>query len=133
MLNTRFEEYKMKRELKRSGKNVTFYRDAVDEFGWHTGAAEVVASFKCIYHETNSYVSESVGDATVSRTVKLPMLLCLAQDIVLSHVSQGDYVMLLNIASGESKKYVVTGITDISDFGIIADISLRVVDDGTAS
>lgn len=131
MINTRFEEYKLKRELKRNGTKLTFYRRQKNEFGLLSGDVEEVATFTCLYHESNSYISESVGDATVSRNVKTPMLLCLVQDITFSHLAIGDYVNVPNIVTGEMKTYYVTGITDISDFGIIADVSLEVIDDGT--
>lgn len=133
MLNTRFEEYKLRRELKRNGTDVTFCRNKKNDFGEPTGELEVVANVKGLYHETNGYVTLSVSDATVQRSVKLPMLLCLAQDVMFSHLAVGDYVKLPNVVTGESKTYYVTGITDISDFGIITDISLEVIDDGTSS
>lgn len=133
MLNTRFEEYKLKRELKRNGTEVTFCRNKKNDFGEPVGELEVVAKLTGLYHETNGYVSLSVSDATVSRNVKTPMLLCLAQDIMFSHLAIGDYVKVPNIVTGETKTYYVTGITDISDFGIIADVSLEVIDDGTSS
>lgn len=133
MLNTRFEEYKLRRELKRNGTDVTFCRNKRNDFGEPTGEFEVVANVKGLYHETNGYVTLSVSDATVQRSVKLPMLLCLAQDVMFSHLAVGDYVKLPNVVTGETKTYYVTGITDISDFGIITDISLEVIDDGTSS
>lgn len=133
MLNTRFEEYKLRRELKRNGTDVTFLRNKKNDFGEPVDELEVVANVKGLYHETNGYVTLSVSDATVQRSVKLPMLLCLAQDVVFSHLAVGDYIKVPNIVTGETKTYYVSGITDISDFGIITDISLEVIDDGTSS
>ena len=131
MINTRFEEYKLKRELKRHGTSYTFKRHKENEFGCLSGELEEVATIVGLYHETNNYITESVSDGTVSRNVKSPMLLCLCQDVLLAKLKIGDFVEIANIATGKTKTYYVTGITDISDFGIIADISLRVIDDGT--
>ena len=133
MLNTRFEEYKLKRELKRNGTEVTFYRNKKNAFGEHVGELEVVAKLTGLYHETNGYVSLSVSDATVQRSVKLPMLLCLNDDVKAAGLVAGDYVKLPNATSFSTKTYYITGMVDISDFGIITDISLEVIDDGTSS
>lgn len=133
MLNTRFEEYKLKRELKRNGTSVSFYRNQKNDFDEPSGKPELVASITGLYHETNGYVTLSVSDATVQRSVKLPMLLCLTSDVKAADLKVGDYVKIPNATSGGTKTYYMTGMVDVSDFGVITDISLEVVDDGTCS
>ena len=96
MLNTRFEEYKLKRELKRNGTEVTFYRNKKNAFGEHVGELEVVAKLTGLYHETNGYVSLSVSDATVQRSVKLPMLLCLNDDVKAAGLGDERAQLILN-------------------------------------
>lgn len=133
MINTRFEEYKLKRELKRNGTELVFYRHETDMFDEPTEETHEVAKLVALYHETNSYVSISVSDSTVQRTVKTPMLLCLTSDVKAAGLKIGDYVKIPNATSGGTKTYYITGMVDISDFGIITDISLEVIDDGKVS
>ena len=122
MVNTKFEAYKLRRELKRSGKEYEFKRAKLNKFKEPTGESEFAVKLFGLYHELNSYVVASTGDTTRTRTKKTPMILCLYEDAATLKVD--DFVEI------NSKKMKVTGIVNIQEWSVIADISLEVIDDG---
>lgn len=124
MVNTKFEAYKINRELKRSGIEYEFKRCKKNDFGEPTGEPVVVGKLRGIYHEQNSFVSVVTGETTQTRTKKIPTILCLYEDTASLILQVGDMV------SFNDKLYKVTGVTNIQEWNIIADISLEVVDNG---
>ena len=81
MINTKFEVYKIQRELNRSGIVVDFLRQETNKFKEPIGEPKKVGSILCIYHEQNGCIKISTGDTTQVRTKKVPMLLCLHSDV----------------------------------------------------
>lgn len=124
MINTRFEVYKIKRELKRSGIDYEFIRTNKNDFGEPTDEFEVYGKLKGLYHEQNSTIQIMTGDTTQTRTKKVPMILCLYEDTASLNLQVGDIVII------NTKTFKVTGITNIQEWNLISDISLEVVDDG---
>ena len=122
MINTKFEAYKLRRELKRIGKEYEFKRAKLNDFKEPTKDSVVVGKLLGLYHEQNSNVSITTGDTTQTRTKKVPMILCLYEDATFLKI--GDKVKI------NSKTFKVTGIVNIQEWNIIADISLEVIDDG---
>ena len=122
MINTKFEAYKLRRELKRIGKEYEFKRAKFNDFKEPTKEDEFAGKLLGLYHEQNSNVSITTGDTTQTRTKKVPMILCLYEDATFLKI--GDKVEI------NSKTFKVTGIVNIQEWNIIADISLEVVDDG---
>lgn len=123
MINNKFEVYKIQRELKRSGQSYTFKRKIENEYGEKTGDDEDVVTTDCLYHEQTSNVQLVVPDGAITRTKKIPMLLCLTNEDVLG-LQVDDYTTI------NGKTYRVTGVLDVMNWGKISDISLEVVDDG---
>lgn len=123
MINTQFEAYKIKRELKRSGIDYEFKRSGVNDFGEPVGEPIVVGTIRGLYHEQNSSVQVTTGDTTQVRTKKIPMILCLYEDAASLVLQVGDELKINN------KTFKVTGVVNIQEWNIIADISLEVVDD----
>lgn len=121
-MNLKFERSKLKRELSRSGKTYSFLREDKDDFGEPTGKSTEVCSIKAIYHESNGYIRTQTGEAATYRTKKEPRLLCLYEDA--TSLVSGDYVLI------NGKRYNVTGVLNIQEWSIMADISLEVVDHG---
>lgn len=121
MINKKFEAYKVKREIKRSGAEYIFARQGKNEFGEPTSADEAVGSLFGLYHEQNSYIDITTGDTTQRQTKKIPMILCLYDDVVEIGLKPEDNVKINN------KTFKVTGITNIQEWNIISDISLEVV------
>ena len=126
MVNTKFEAYKIKRELKRSGIEYEFKRIQKNDFGEPVKNTEptVIGKLIGLYHEQSSTVKISTGDTTQVRTKKIPMILCLYEDTASLVLQVGDIVII------NSKTFKVTGVTNIQEWNIISDISLEVVDSG---
>lgn len=122
MINTRFEAYKIKRELKRSGIDYEFKRSYVNDFGEPVGNPIMIGKILGLYHEQNSHVQVTTGDTTQVRTKKIPMILCLYEDAANLSLQVGDELKINN------KTFKVTGVVNIQEWNIIADISLEVVD-----
>ena len=127
MINTRFEAYKIKRELKRSGIDYEFKRAGVNDFGEPVGEPIVVGTIRGLYHEQNSSIQVTTGDTTQVRTKKIPMILCLYEDTARLALAVGDTVTI------NAKTFKVTGIVNIQEWNIISDISLEVVDNGISA
>ena len=123
-INKEFEAYKIKRELKRSGIEYQFKRKGMNDFGEPTDELEEVGKLKGLYHDENSNIQITTGDTTQVRTKKIPMILCLYDDAALLSLKSGDIVNVNN------KTLKVTGVVNIQEWSIIADVSLEVVDDG---
>ena len=124
MINTKFEVYKIQRELNRSGIVVDFLRQETNKFKEPIGEPKKIGSILCIYHEQNGCIKISTGDTTQVRTKKVPMLLCLHSDVSQVNVQVGDQVKL------NGKTFNVTGVVNIQEWNLVADISLEVVDVG---
>lgn len=124
MVNTKFEAYKIMREIKRIGIEVNFLRQDVNKFKEPIGEPKSIGVISCIYHEQNGSVRITMGDTTQVRSKKVPMLLCLYSDVSQISIQVGDQVKL------NGKTFNVTGITNIQEWNVVADISLEVVDIG---
>lgn len=122
MINTKFEAYKLRRELKKIGIEYEFKRVKLNKFKELTSDSVLAGKLIGLYHEQNSHVSVTTGETTQTRTKKTPMILCLYDDAKFLKI--GDTVKI------NSKELKVTGVVNIQEWNIIADISLEVVDDG---
>jgi len=129
-MNTKFEAYKLQRELARSGKEYCFTRagrNAAGEPDWKTKTE--VGSLKGVYHEINYFVKTETSEAatvrgTRGRPMKQPMILCLLESVKECGLLFGDVTVI------NGKMFRVTGVQDIQEWNLIADISLEVIDDG---
>lgn len=123
MINKQFEAYKIRREIKRSGETYNFRRHVKNKFGEPIiNMDNNVCSVKGLYHEENSNIQVTTGDTTQVRTKKIPMILCAwdeAKDLLI-----GDFTII------NRKVFKVTGVVNIQEWSIVADISLEVVDNG---
>lgn len=123
-MTTKFEAFKIKNELKRSGVEYNFKRQSKNDFGEPVKGGRKFTTIKGIYHEQNSNVQITTGDTTQIRTKKIPMILCLYDDAVLHALQVGDITII------NKKVFKVTGVVNVQEWSIIADISLEVVDSG---
>lgn len=125
MVNKKFEVYKLKRELKWSGKEYEFTRCLTNEFGEPSSVdVKTLGTVNGLYHETNEHVAVSMSDTTQIRSKKVPSILCLYEDAASLNLSIGDNVKI------NEKTMKVTGIVNIQEWGLIADISMEVIDNG---
>ena len=133
MINTRFELHKLRRELKRNGNDDTFHRRKLNKFNEPAGDLVDVLTIRCLYHEVSSFKTISTGDSSTTVTEKQPMLLCAVEDVKDSRLEIGDFIEVVDSVYGDKKALRFVGIVDIQNYGILADISLEVVDDGFES
>ena len=124
MINTKFEAYKIKRELKRSGIDYELKRAGKNDFGEPTNELNAVGKLKGLYHEQNSTIQITTGDTTQTRTKKVPMILCLYEDTASLVLQIGDIVKI------NAKTFRVTGVINSQEWNLISDISLEVIDNG---
>lgn len=122
MINTQFEAYKIKRELKRSGSEFVFKRKFENKFREPSEEEAKIGVLRGLYHEQNSNIQITTGDTTQVRTKKIPMILCLYEDVVSLALQVGDELKI------NDKTLKVTGVVNIQEWNIIADISLEVID-----
>lgn len=131
MVNNKFEAYKLEREIKRSGVTFTFKRYKLNEYKEPDGEPEEIGAIKGLYHETNSQVTQTLADGSVTRTKKQPALLCLAEDYNELQVDHGDIVEVSDDAPHSLKRTLkFVGAVDIANWGIIVDMSFEMVDHG---
>lgn len=119
-----FEKAKVKVALNRNGEVFTFRRMKENEFGEKSKEFDenVNITLKGIYHEQAGYVQKVVSDETITRSKKQPMILCLLEDT--KELKSKDILVIRDI------EYELVKITDVQNLGVIADISLEVVDNG---
>lgn len=125
MVNTKFEAYKIRRELKRSGTEYEFKRFEKNGFGeFDKKESTIVGTLKGLYHEQSNGIQITVSDATQTRSKKTPMILCLYEDTTSLDLQVGDFVKI------NARTFKILGITNIQEWNIISDISLEVTDSG---
>lgn len=124
MINTTFEAYKIKRELKRSGIVYEFSRPKKNDFNEPIDNLIVIGAIKGLYHEQSSSIKVTTGDVTQTRNKKIPMILCLHDDTASLKLQIGDIVKI------NANTYKVTGIVNVQEWNIVSDISLEVIDSG---
>lgn len=117
------ELHKVEREICLHGGQYIFNRDVLDDYGEPTEETTKVATIRGLFHISKGYASRNVSDGTITRTKGSPMLLAKYNDTL--EIRQGDYIHI------NEKKYVVNEINNIMELGIVSDISLEVVLDGS--
>lgn len=120
MKASNFLLHRLQVQLNMRGIEYVFSRQALDKFGQPLDDTEEQIKLKGIYHESNGYIQTTGSDATVIRTEKSPMILCLFEDG--NKVKQGDTITI------EGKMLKVSGVLNIQNYSIVADISLEEVD-----
>lgn len=132
----RFELYKIKREIKRSGKWFSFYRSNKNEFGEPTKDVVHITTIKGIYHEHtahmfDTYIFNTGQESATYKNEKYPQILCLTEDIKDERnnyvLDVGDFVII----NGHFAK--LTGVKDVMEWNIATDLSFEEVDYGSAS
>ena len=119
MKASNFLLHRLQVQLNMRGIEYVFSRQALDKFGQPIEGDDDENAIVGIYHESNSYIQTTGGNATVIRTRKSPMILCLFADG--DKIKQGDRVVI------NEKTYKVSGVLDVQNYHIAADISLEEV------
>ena len=111
-----FLKDKISRLLKTNGMEYTFTLMCEDEYK-QPKEGEVV-TIKGIYHEANSFITVTASDSASVQRKKSPMIRTLFNEEV-EKLKQGDKVLI------NSVPYKVSGVLDIQNYGVAADISLE--------
>ena len=118
MQPAKFLEHKIKRQLECNGIEYVFRATVEDKY--HQPTDEKLSLIVTgIYHEKNSYISESGSDGSVTSTKPIPMILCLW--------SEGSKIKVGNKVTINGIDYKVTGVANIQNYCIAGDISLEVI------
>lgn len=113
-----FQLNKVRRLINTQGRQFTFVRQKVNDFGEPNGEAESI-DIVGVYHETTSFLSKSVTESTTIRQKSSPMILCLWEDAKrLCHLD----TLVFN-----ERPYKIGDIKNISEASIVGDISLEEV------
>ena len=116
MIYDNFQLHKVNRMINANGKYFTFTRFKRNDFGELLEEKEHITIFG-LYHEVTSYISRTAQDASVINRKSSPMILC--TDCI--DIRAGDKL------EHNNKIYLVNEIKDLSESGIIFDISLEEV------
>lgn len=127
MINTKFEAYKLSREIKRAGTIATVSRPALNEFGEQGDIPLTVGTFSCLFHISQNYIEQYTNDGTIRRNLGQPMVMCLKEDVDLLELEQGDKITLAN---DSNVNYELVESYDVQNWGIIVDLTLKEVDEG---
>lgn len=110
-----FIRNKLLRALNENGCDYEFTLRTVDEYNQPVDGRKL--TLRGVYHEQNSFITVASSDSASVQRKKSPMILCLFEDASL--INQGDKVTI------EGVLYRVSGVLNIQDYGIVADISLE--------
>lgn len=125
MINNRFEIYKIKREIKRSGTQFEVLKPSENEYGEKD--ENVLVSLyvsKGLYHEINSHISLTTGETTQYRSVKQPAIMVPFEEVSQLNLQTG-YIVKIN-----NKNFRLVKVANIHEWNLIADISLEAEDVG---
>lgn len=124
MLNTKFEAYKIRREIERSGRSFLVYRRVKNDYGEPSGNYDFVGGLKGLYHEVNTNltgISSSQSNDSIYRVRKQPAILCLLDDVKRIDVQLNDFVIF------NEKTFKVVIAKNIQELGIVCDLVLEEV------
>jgi hypothetical protein len=123
-MNNRFEAYKLRRVIKRSGVCVEFFRNARNAYGEQADESESIGQLKCLYHENNGRVEIDRSGVSIWRNIRSPYVTALLEDINTLDLKVDDWCTV-----GDTV-HTIGGIVDVQQWGIISTITLEVLDDG---
>lgn len=136
-VNKRYELYKVKREIRRDGQTIEFFRVNKNEFGEPEHEAKYIHSIKGIYyefsaHQLDTYIVEYPVEAGVGRTKRTPQLLCPWDELFFVNedgeddvIKVNDWVNLNGIVAR------VIGVVNVMGWNTIAHITFSEVDYGS--
>lgn len=152
-LNNKFELYKIRREIRRNGTTMIFYREGKNQFNEPSGEMQEVAIIKGFYYEhaphiLDAYIILYGGDAANWRTKKMPVLLCPWEDLFEDDpdfVPPSDFdpkfmvvpkrckIQLGDTVSINGHESHVTGVYNVMEWDLVCHISFEEVDYGSQS
>lgn len=119
MQNVLFLKNKLKRQIDLNGQSFSAYRSVYDERHQKTDEEEEVATFTGIFHESTSYVKNTVGEAGVIRSKPQPMILTLITEES-KKLAVDDRIAISDCT------YVIVSKKNVKQLDVAYDISLEV-------
>lgn len=116
-----FQINKVNRLISTNGEIFNFKRKKINEFNEYTEEEQTI-QIKGIFHQTNSYVSQTGMDAGLIRSKPQPLVMCLKEE--------AEKIMKDDILEYKGKQYKVIDKTNLVELDICVDISLDVIQDG---
>lgn len=116
-----FQINKVNRLISTNGEIFNFKRRKKNEFNEFTDEEQTV-QIKGIFHQTNSYVSQTGMEAGLIRSKPQPLVMCLKEE--------AEKIMKDDILEYKGKQYKVIDRTNLVELDICVDISLDVIQDG---
>ena len=142
-MNNKYEVYKVKRAIRRSGIDVKFYRPLYNEYNEPIkDEYEYVLCVKCLYHEhtahmLDTYIFNTGIDSGTTRLEKSPQLLCITEDLMVKddtiHKSRDYIVKVGDFVDFNGHHAIVTALKDVMEWNMICDVSFEEVDNGSIS
>ena len=151
-MNNKYEVYKVKRAIRRSGIDVKFYRPLYNEYNEPIkDEYEYVLCVKCLYHEhtahmLDTYVFNTGTDSGTTRLEKSPQLLCITEDLLVKedvdccycdedivHKFREFLVKVGDFVDFNGHHAIVTALKDVMEWNMICDVSFEEVDNGSIS
>lgn len=112
-----FLKSKVARQIQYNGSVYIFSKHLVDEFGQVSDQLGEATKVNGLFHTVNSYIKNTDSESARIISKPQPRILALAEN---SHKVEKDDVVEI-----EGKRYKVTGICDVNNFGVVNDISLE--------
>ena len=113
-----FQLNKVRRTINSCGQPFQFDRPSTDEFGEPNGET-VSRKVNGVFHELTEYQSKTTSEASTTRQRSAPMVLVLWEEA--KNLHHQDKVIF------NGKEYRVTGIKNLCEANLVADISLEEV------
>lgn len=116
MRASKFLKAQFKRAINTYGVLYTFHRKKLDDFNEPNGE-KFAKSIPGIFHMSTAYKSLTTSDSATLPSKNTPSILVRFEDA--KDLIPGDIVFI------EGVRYHITGLTDVSRWGIVTDISLE--------
>lgn len=119
MRNLQFSLHRIKRAIIVQGAEYQVLRDQVDEFNEPTGSNTQVARIRGLWHTSNEYTVAKGQESSTIRSKENPRILTVWESA--TGIEQGDFITV------GTTRYNVTGVTNVGELGIAAEVSLEAV------
>lgn len=112
-----FLKSKIVRQIQYNGSAYTFTKHITDKFGQVSDEVKEEVTVNGIFHTVNSYIKNTDSEGARLISKPQPRILMLVEDG--SKIGKDDVVVI------NGNKYKVTGKEDVSNFGVVFDVSLE--------
>ena len=119
---------KVKRLLEISGQDYEVLRRELNEYEEPQEGGSIY-TIRGILHSTVGYISTSLSEGSLTRSKPSNQILTLWKEIPSPSYISGKDLRAQDIIKVNGKTYRVSGVSNLGEFNLIADISLEVIDE----